>query len=162
MKSRCKGILPIFLSILLIVLLPKEGFALQSGGVEIGDLKTGSVAGRPFSKLNVDMEFTAMKVGGFKVWYPPYASINLKSRFRAPIVLKVTNALDQEHGFYMSADSSFAGPTSLLLRLTLKPGETKYIGIPTHDLTYVTAGTLLEFNCHLHALHKGGQLQILK
>jgi hypothetical protein len=40
--------------------------ALQSGGVEIGDLETGSVTGQAFKALDVDLAFTAIEVGGKK------------------------------------------------------------------------------------------------
>ena len=42
--------------------------ALQSGGVEIGDLETGSVTGQPFKRLDVDLSFTAMQIAGKNVW----------------------------------------------------------------------------------------------
>jgi len=45
--------------------------------------------------------------------------------------------MDKEHGFDLSADSAFAAPTSMHISIVLKPGETKYIGIPISDLTYL-------------------------
>ena len=78
------------------------------------------------------------------------------------MVLKVTNALDTPHGFTLSADSAFAAPTSMNVAITLEPGETKYIGIPMSDLTYVTASGLLEYKCQLHKGHLGGQFLIVK
>ncbi len=137
-------------------------YALQSGGVEVGDLETGSVVGQPFKELPVDLEFTSMEVGGKKVWYPPTAILNLRNRPGRPVVFKVTNATQAEHGFFLSADSEFAGPTSMQVKVALKPGETKYIGIPTSDITYVTASGILNYKCHLHEPHIGGQLMILK
>jgi hypothetical protein len=78
-----------------------------------------------------------------------------------PVLLKVTNNMDKEHGFDLSADSAMAGPTSMHIKLVLQPGETKYIGIPMSDLTYVTSNNLLNYKCQLHAAHIGGQLLIL-
>jgi len=160
----------VLLSVLLSLGLVAAGstavFALQSGGVEIGDLETGSVVGTPFKALDVDLELNAIELGGKKVWYPPTSILNLVSgatggRAGRPVLLKVTNNLDKEHGFELSADSAFAGPTSMHIKLVLAPGETKYIGIPTSDLTYVTANNLLNYKCHLHPAHLGGQLLVM-
>ena len=137
-------------------------FALQSGGVEIGDLETGSVVGQPFKEIPVDLDFIAMEIGGKKVWYPPTSILNLRDRTGRPIVLRVTNATQAEHGFFLSADAEYSAPTSLNAKVVLKPGETKYIGIPTSDVTYVTAGGLLKYKCHIHEAHIGGQLLIMK
>lgn len=141
--------------------------ALQSGGVEVGDLATGSVVGQPFKELPVDLEFTAMMVGGKKAWYPPTSVLNLGiggtgGRAGRPVVLKVTNKLNSEFGFFLSADSAFAAPTSLKVKVSLKPGQTQYIGIPTSDLTYVTASGLLKYHSHMDHGSLGGQLLILK
>ena len=160
-------LLSVLLSLLLVAAGSTVALALQSGGVEIGDLKTGSVVGQPFSALDVDLEFTALAVGGKKVWYPGTAVLDLRNqgtggRAGRPVLIKVTNALDGEHGFDLSADSAFAGPTSMHVKITLKPGETKYIGIPTSDLTYVTAPGSMKYKCQLHAAHLGGKLLILK
>ena len=137
-------------------------FALQSGGVEVGDLETGSVVGQPFKEIPVDLDFISMEVGAKKVWYPPTSILNLRDRTGRPIVLRVTNGTQAEHGFFLSADAEYSAPTSLNVKVVLKPGETKYIGIPTSDVTYVTAGGLLLYKCHLHEAHIGGQLLILK
>ena len=162
-----KVLLSVLLSSVLIAAGSSAVFALQSGGVEIGDLETGSVVGQPFNKLDVDLEFTAMEIGGKKVWYPPTSVLSLSregtgSRGGRPVLIKVTNTLDKEHGFDLSADSAFAAPTSMHIQLVLKPGETQYIGIPISDLTYVTANSLLRYKCQLHSAHLGGQLLILR
>lgn len=155
--------LAVFFGLVLVVSGASMSFALQSGGVEIGDLATGSVVGQPFKELDVDVELFALEnVGGKKVWYPPVSILNLKGRAGRPVVLKVTNNASADHGFNLSADSRFAGPTSMNIKLVLKPGETKYIGIPTSDLTYVTAAGSLKYKCHLHAAHLGGTLLIQK
>jgi hypothetical protein len=69
--------------------------------------------------------------------------------------------MKEEHGFDLSADSAFAGPTSMHIKIVVKPGETKYIGIPISDLTYVTSNNLLIYKCQLHAAHLGGQLLVM-
>lgn len=160
-------LLSVLLSLVVVAAGSSVAFALQSGGVEVGDLKTGSVVGQPFSALDVDLEFTALMIGGKKAWYPGTAVLDLRNsgtggRAGRPVLIKVTNALDSEHGFDLSADSAFAGPTSMHVKITLKPGETKYIGIPTSDLTYVTAPGSLTYKCQLHPAHLGGKLLILK
>lgn len=162
-----KVLLSVLLTLILVATGSSVAFALQSGGVEVGDLETGSVVGQPFKALDVDLSFTAMKIGGKKVWYPPTAILSLVSqgtggRGGRPVLIKVTNNLDGEHGFDLNADSAFAGPTSMHVKISLKPGETKYIGIPVSDLTYVTASNTLSYKCHLHAAHLGGQLLILR
>lgn len=154
------------LSAVLIAAGSSTALALQSGGVEIGDLETGSVVGQPFKSMDVDLEFNALEIGGKKVWYPPTQVLNLVNsgtggRPASPVLLKVTNNLDKEHGFELSADSAFAAPTSMHIKVTLAPGETKYIGIPMSDLTYVTANSVLKYKCQLHAAHVGGTLLIL-
>lgn len=158
-----KTILSVFFGLAIIVAGASGAFALQSGGVEIGDLETGSVAGQPFKELDVDAEFTAMEIGGKKVWYPPTTIINLSNRRPAPLLLKVTNNTNADHGFNLVSSQGYTtAPSSLKAELVLKPGETKFIGIPTSDLTYVTASGLLEYKCHLHPAHVGGQLLIQK
>lgn len=162
-----KVLLSVLLTVSLIALGSSAVFALQSGGVEIGDLESGSVVGQPFKALDVDLEFMAINIGNSKVWYPPTAVLALSKegtggRAGRPVLIKVTNNLDAEHGFDLSADSAFAGPTSLHVQVVLKPGETKYIGIPISDLTYVTASNTLRYKCQLHAAHVGGQLLILR
>ena len=158
-----KRIVSVLIGLVFILTGASVSLAHHSGGVEVGDLETGSVTGQPFKELTVDASFQAIELaGGPKVWYPPVAIINLKDRTAAPVVLKVTNASQAEHGFSLSADASYSAPTSLNVKVVLKPGETKYIGIQTSDLTYVTAGGVLRYKCHLHEPHVGGQLMILK
>lgn len=142
-------------------------FALQSGGVEIGDLETGSVTGQPFKRLDVDLAFTAMQIAGKNVRYPPTAILSLVAggtggRAGRPVLFQVTNTLASDYTFHLSADSAMAGPTSLNTFLTLKPGETKYIGIPMSDLTYVTANNLLIYSNPADKGGLSGQLLILK
>lgn len=159
-------LLSVLLSAVLVAVGSSVALALQSGGVEIGDLETGSVVGQPFTKLDVDIELNAMEIGGKKVWYPPVSILSLISgatggRAGRPVLLKVTNTMKEEHGFSLSAASSQTGPTTMEINLVLAAGETKYIGIPISDLTYVTANSLLDYKCQLHAAHIGGQLLIL-
>ncbi|MEW6543455.1 MAG: hypothetical protein AB1411_07575 [Nitrospirota bacterium] len=138
--------------------------AHQAGGVEIGDYETGSVIGQAFKELPIDVEFIALdSVGGKKVWYPPTAIVNVRDRGSNPVVLKVTNKTSADQGFSLSAGDSYAPPTSLNVRLVLKPGEIKYIGIPTSDLTYVTTGGVLVYKSHVPGADiLGGQLMVIK
>ena len=144
-----------------------SALALQSGGVEIGDLASGSVVGQPFKELDVDLAFTAANVAGSNGWYPAVAVLNLINsgtggRAGRPVLLKVTNGLKSDYTFHLSADSAFAGPTSMTAKVTLKPGETKYIGIPMSDLTYVTASNVLMYSNPKANGDRSGQLLILR
>jgi hypothetical protein len=145
--------------------LGAEAWALQAGGVEIGDLETGSVVGIPFKELDVDADLYALDLGGAaakKVWYPPTTVVDFKVRPGRPFMIKVTNSSSTERGFFLSADQNAAAPTVLKAKVTLKPGESKYIGIPTSDLFYATSGNVLYYTDHLHASAIGGRLMMIK
>lgn len=157
-----KMLVSVFFGLIVVVAGTSTAFALQAGGVEIGDLETGSVVGQPFKELDVDQELFAIEIGGKKVWYPPSTIIDFKVRTGRPFVLKVTNNMDTEHGFLLTADGMQQAPTVLRAQVVLKPGETKYIGIPTSDLFYATQGVLLAYKCHLHPAHLGGKLLMIK
>ncbi|MDR4487426.1 MAG: hypothetical protein R3B83_07875 [Nitrospirales bacterium] len=142
-------------------------FALQSGGVEVGDLETGSVIGQSFKALDVDLSLTAMNVGGKNAWYPPTSVLSLSregtgARGGRPVVIQVTNKLASDYTFHLAADSSQSGPWSLNTTVVLKPGETKYIGIPISDLTYVTTNNVLRYLNPSDPQGLGGQLLILR
>ena len=156
-----KIILSIFFGLVIIVGGGSASFAHQAGGVEIGDLDTGSVVGQPFKELPVDAELFAIEIGNMKAWYPPVTVVDFKSRTGRPVVLKVTNNSTAEHGFFMTADAAFEAPSVLKVKLVLKPGETKYIGIPTSDLFYATTGSVFVYHCHLHPGHVGGKFVAL-
>ena len=156
-----KTMLSVLFGLGLTVAGASAAFALQAGGVEIGDLETGSVVGQPFKELEVDASFYAIEIGNMKTWYPPTTVIDFKTRPGAPVLLKVTNNSTAEHGFQLSAAVNQSAPTVLNTKLVLKPGETKYIGVPTSDLFYA-AGNVLEYRCHLHPAHVGGKLVMLK
>ncbi len=141
--------------------------AFNSGAVEVGDLETGSIVGQPFSSLPVDLEFHAMQIGEETVWFPPAAMLNLKNqgtggRAGRPVVFKVINKLGGSHNFSISADSAFAGPSSMNVDVDIPAGETKYIGITLSHFTYVTADALLEYECKVHTSHLKGQLHVFK
>ena len=162
-----KVLLSVLFSLILVAAGSSIALALQSGGATVGDLETGSIVGQPFTSLDVDLEYTALMIGGKKAWYPGTAILDLRNqgtgaRRGQPVLIKVTNALDGDHGFNLSADSAFAGPTSLQVKIVLKAGETKYIGVPMSDLTYVTASGNLKVKCQLHAAHLGSNLVVLK
>jgi hypothetical protein len=148
----------VFFGFMLVIAGTSTALALQAGGVEVGDYETGSVVGQPFKELEVDAEFVALEIGNVKVWYPPATFIDFKVRPGRPLLFKVTNSASSEHGFLLTADRAGAAPTVLRAELVLKPGETKYIGIPTSDLMYATEGNVLTYKCHLHPAHIGGKL----
>lgn len=156
-----KMILAIFFGLVLVAGGASLSVAHHAGGVEVGDLDTGSVVGQPFKELPVDAEIQAIEFGGIKAWYPPTTVVDFKSRTGRPVVLKVTNNTTAEHGFFMTADAAFEAPSVLKIKLVLKPGETKYIGIPTSDLFYATTGSTFIYNCHLHPVHVGGKFVAL-
>jgi hypothetical protein len=150
---------------LIVMAGASEVFAHQSGGVEVGDLATGSVAGIAFKELDVDAELFALDLGGEqgkKVWYPPTTVVDFKVRPGRPFLLRVTNSSSAEHGFFLTADQNQSAPTVLKVKIVLKPGETKYLGIPTSDLFYATSGNVLYYTCHLHPGHIGGRLMMIK
>ena len=160
-------LLSVLLSAVLMVAGSSAALALQSGGVAYGDLDSGRVSGIDFNKLDVDLEYTIMEIGGKKVIYPPTSILNLVTsgtgaRAFRPVLIKVTNATGAKHGFELSADSAFAAPTSMHIKTTVEPGKTQYIGIPISDLTYVTANSVLKYKCQLHGAHLGGTLLILR
>ena len=156
-----KSMLAIILGLGVLLAGTSGSYALQAGGVEIGDLESGSVVGQPFKELTVDASFFAIEIGTMKVWYPPMTVIDFKARPGSPVLLKVTNNTTAEHGFQLSAAVTHSAPTVLDTKLVLKPGETRYIGVPTSDLFYAS-GSVLEYRCHLHAGHVGGKLLMLK
>lgn len=156
-----KTILAVFFGLGMVLAGASSSFALQAGGVETGDLETGSVVGQPFKELSVDASFFAIEIGNMKTWYPPMTVIDFRSRPGAPVLLKVTNNATAEHGFHLGAAGNQSAPTVLDTKLVLKPGETRYIGVPTSDLFYA-GGNVLEYRCHLHPGHVGGKLLMLK
>lgn len=157
-----KTMLAVFFGLVMVVAGASGAFALQAGGVEIGDLETGSVVGQPFRELDVDAQLFALEIGNTKVWYPPVTVIDFKVRPGRPVVLKVTNNSSGEHGFQLTDAVNVGAPTVLKAEVVLKPGETKYIGIPTSDLFYATQGNTLVYRCHLHPAHVGGTLLMWK
>lgn len=156
-----KTMLVVFLGLGVVLAGASGSYALQAGGVEVGDLETGSVVGQPFKELSVDAAFFSIEIGNMKTWYPPMTVIDFKARTGSPVLLKVTNNATAEHGFHLSAVVNQSAPTALDIKLVLKPGETRYIGVPTSDLFYAS-GSVLEYRCHLHAGHVGGKLLMLK
>jgi hypothetical protein len=157
-----KTMLGVFFGLVMVVAGTSAAFAHQAGGVEVGDWETGSVVGQPFKELEVDAELYAIEIGTMKTWYPPVTVIDFKVRPGRPMLLKVTNNSSGEHGFLLTDETTQAAPTVLRAQVVLKPGETKYIGIPTSDLFYATQGNTLNYRCHLHASHVGGKLLMLK
>ena len=157
-----KTMLGVFFGLIMVIAGASAALAHQAGGVEIGDLETGSVVGQSFKELDVDAELYTVEIGNLKTWYPPTTAIDFKVRAGRPVVIKVTNTSSVEHGFLLTAEETQSAPTVLNAQLVLKPGETKYVGIPTSDLFYATSGNVLKYRCHLHPAHLGGKLIMLK
>ena len=86
-----KTMLGVLFGLGMIVAGVSAAFALQSGGVEMGDLETGSVVGQPFKELEVDASFYAIEIGAMKAWYPPTTIIDFKTRPGRPVLLKSYN-----------------------------------------------------------------------
>ncbi|MGE3976424.1 MAG: hypothetical protein AB7F94_02450 [Nitrospira sp.] len=150
-----------FLAGLCVVSTSSWAWALQAGGVEIGDLETGSVVGQPFKELSVDLDIHATEIGGLKVLYPPLSVLDLKGRPGTPVLVRVTNRSTSARGFLMTAAENQSAPTVLHVQIVLKPGETKYIGIPTSDLLYA-AGSTFAYWDHLNPKDAGGKLLLIK
>lgn len=157
-----KTMVAVFFGLVMLVAGASGAYALQAGGVEIGDLDTGSVVGQPFKELVVDAELFAVEIGSLKSWYPPVTIIDFKVRPGRPVVLKVTNSSASEHGFQMTDATNSGSPFVMKAEVVLKPGETKYIGVPTSDMFYATQGNTLIYRCHLHPAHVGGKILMLK
>jgi hypothetical protein len=145
-----------------LLVMGTSAFALQAGGVEIGDLETGSVVGQSFKELDVDAQLFAIEIGTLKSWYPPTTVIDFKVRPGRPVLLKVTNNSAGERGFQMTDAANAGSPFVLKAQVVLKPGETKYIGIPTSDLFYATQGNTLTYRDHLNPKDPGGKLLMIK
>ena len=75
-----------FLGVLGVMSSATSALALQAGGVEVGDLETGSVVGQPFKELEVDVQLYAVELGGLKAWYPPTTVIDFKVRPGRPLL----------------------------------------------------------------------------
>jgi hypothetical protein len=157
-----KTVLGVFFGLMMVVAGASTALALQAGGVEIGDLETGSVVGQSFKELDVDASLFAIELGDLKVWYPPVTIIDFKVRPGRPVLLKVTNKSTADHGFEMTDATNSGAPTVMKAQVVLKPGETKYIGVPTSDMFYATQGNTLTYRCHLHPGHVGGKILMIK
>ena len=126
-----KMIVALFFGLVIIAGGASSSVAHHAGGVEIGDLDTGSVVGQAFKELPVDAEIQAIEIGTMKVWYPPTTIVDFKGRTGGnPVVLKVTNTTSVEHGFFMTADAAFEAPSVLKIKLVLKPGPRPAISSP--------------------------------
>lgn len=157
-----KTMLGVFFGLVMVMAGASSAFALQAGGVEIGDLETGSVVGQSFKELDVDAHLYAIEIGNLKTWYPPVTVIDFKVRPGRPVLIVVTNNSTAEHGFQLTDAVNSDTPTVMKAQVVLKPGETKYIGIPTSDMFYATQGNTLTYRCHLHPAHVGGKILMIK
>ncbi|HPV83750.1 MAG TPA: hypothetical protein PK866_11505, partial [Nitrospira sp.] len=100
----------LFLGALSLLSSATGAWALQAGGVEVGDLETGSVVGQAFKSLEVDAQLFAVEVGTLKAWYPPTTVIDFKVRPGRPVLLKVTNNTSTDRGFQMTDPVNAASP----------------------------------------------------
>src|SRR5678816_4731769 len=91
-----KTMLGVFFGLVMVVAGASAAFALQAGGVEVGDLETGSVVGQSFKELDVDASLFSVEIGDMKTWYPPVTVIDFKVRPGRPVLLKVTNKATAE------------------------------------------------------------------
>ena len=157
-----KTVLGVFFGLMMVAAGASAAYASQAGGVEVGDLETGSVVGQSFKELDVDASLFAVEIGELKTWYPPVTIIDFKVRPGRPVLLKVTNKSTADHGFEMTDAMNTGTPTVMKAQVVLKPGETKYIGIPTSDMFYATQGNTLTYRCHLHPGHVGGKILMIK
>ena len=127
----------------------------------LGDLETGSVVGQAIKELPVDLVIYASEVGALKILYPPTSVLDMKNRPGTPVLVRVTNKSAVARGFHMTAAENQSAPTVLNVKIVLKPGETKYIGIPTSDLLYA-AGTVFVYRDQLNPKDAGGKLMLIK
>ena len=97
-----------------------------------------------------------------KSWYPPTTVIDFKVRPGRPLLIKVMNTSSSERGFQMTDQLNAGSPFVLKAEVVLKPGETKYIGVPTSDLFYATQGNTITYRDHLNPKQPGGKLIMLK
>lgn len=157
LRKLCAGLL----GCAAVSLIGSGAWALQSGGVEVGDLESGSVVGQSFKELPVDLDIYATEVGALKILYPPTTVLDMKNRPGTPVLVRVTNKSAAERGFHMTAAENQSAPTVLNVKIVLKPGETKYIGIPTSDLLYA-AGSTFVYRDQLNPKDAGGKLVLIK
>lgn len=150
------------LGVLGLLSIGTSAWALQAGGVEVGDLETGSVVGQPFKELEIDVQLFAVDLGPVKSWYPPTTVIDFKVRPGRPLLIKVMNTSSSERGFQMTDQLNAGSPFVLKAEVVLKPGETTYIGVPTSDLFYATQGNTITYRDHLNPKQPGGKLIMLK
>ena len=61
-----KTMLWVFFGLIMVIAGASSALAHQAGGVEVGDLETGSVVGQPFKELDVDAELYAIEIGNLK------------------------------------------------------------------------------------------------
>lgn len=136
-----------------VFMMGVAAWALQAGGVEVGDLESGSVVGQRFKELSVDLDIHATEIGAQGALSSGVGTgsevASRKSGFAA-----CDQSVHQRAGFLMTTAANQAAPTVLNVQLVLKPGESKYIGIPTSDLLYA-AGATFVYRDHLNPKDAG-------
>lgn len=68
--------------------------------------------------------------------------------------------MDRE--FLMTVPDASSVPTALKAELVLKPGESRFIGVPLSDLLYATSGSTFMYKDQLHAKEPGSTLLLIK
>jgi len=160
-----KSFFPVLICSVFFAFIYSPSLALQSGGVYVGGLETGSVIGQMFTRLNVHGTFTAKCVDGLKKWQSSISSLDLGSTTTgAPVIFKVRNLLPFAQGLRLSVNSTFAGPFSLLGQLWVNPGQSMFISIPiiglTTDLTFVTTAKVIRYDSQTDSAMLGGDLLV--
>ena len=83
-----KMMLAVFFGLGMVLAGGSNSYALQAGGVETGDLETGSVVGQPFKELTRGCVVLLGRNWNMKTWYPPTTVIDFKTRPGAPSFVK--------------------------------------------------------------------------
>lgn len=158
-------IFPAFVGIITAGVISGASYAYseQVSGIEVAGSDAASIVGQPFAAIETDAEIHLVDAGGGKtLWYPPNTIVDIKDRKQLPVILKVTNNSSSTHNFFLSEDPRFSAPAAFKVSLELKPGETKFIGIPPGDITHLTSGSALTFKSDLESGQIDGQLTFVQ
>jgi len=136
------------------VLMNSPLLALQSGGVEVGDLEP-------------DLELEANCEGGLKAWTPSLTTLDLEDSLQTTTIrIKVTNHLPLAQGIRFSADQAFIGPATIIINIEniVNPGESKIIYVPIQGfiskLTFSGQPRVITFISHTDQIMEGGKITI--
>lgn len=126
---------------ILAITVSRAAFAGDKG-IIVGSLESGSVVGQSFKSLVIDAELVVVDFEGGKAWFPNAIFLSPK-RGQRPVLLKVSNQTRSLYKFTLSEDPTFSSAVAIRADVELDPGESKYIGIPASDLSYVSQGSTL-------------------